>query len=73
MESFGDKLYSRVSVARNILFLQGEIAQLTYQSFDKYAQLINETVATEIEVTYPIGYRPDNNPINTTHKYLKKI
>jgi hypothetical protein len=73
MDTFGDKLYKRVSVARSILFLQGEIAQLTYQSFDKYVQLINETEESEIEVTYPIGFRPDNTPINTTQKYSKEI
>ncbi|MDP1727352.1 MAG: hypothetical protein Q8M15_11255 [Bacteroidota bacterium] len=72
METFGDKLFGRVNSARNALFLQGEIAQLTYQSFDKYVQLIDESKETEIEVTYPIGYRPDNTPINTTHKYTKE-
>ncbi|HEY0056898.1 MAG TPA: hypothetical protein VGB63_16225 [Pedobacter sp.] len=72
METFGDKLYNRAAVAKNMLFLQGEIAQLTYQSFDKYVQIINETQENEIEVTYPIGFRPDNTAINTTHKYTKK-
>lgn len=72
MITFGDKLYRRVNTAKNTLFLQGEIAQLTYQSFEKYVQLINETKETEIEVTYPVGYRPDNTPINTTTKYSKE-
>lgn len=72
METFGDRLYRRISEARNILFLQGEIAQLTYQAFDKYVQLINEVEDTEIEVTYPIGYKPDNTPINSTHRYPKE-
>jgi hypothetical protein len=72
MEAFGDKLNRRVNEARNILFLHGEIAQLTYQAFDKYVQLINETKETEIEVTYPVGYRPDNTAINSTHKYSKE-
>jgi len=72
METFGDKLYARVNASKTTLFLQGEIAQLTYQSFDKYMQLINETKDNEIEVTYPIGYRPDNTAINTTQKYSKE-
>jgi hypothetical protein len=72
MEAFGDKLYGRISEAKNSLFLHGEIAQLTYQAFDQYVQLINETKETEIEVTYPVGYRPDNTPINSTYKYSKE-
>ncbi|TDB63312.1 hypothetical protein [Arundinibacter roseus] len=72
METFGDKLYRRVIVAKNNLFLQGEIAQLTYQSFHRYVQLINETEETEIEITYPIGYSPDNTPIHTTVNYSKE-
>ncbi len=72
METFGDKLYRKVSEARNKLFLQGEIAQLTFQSFDKYVQLINEMNETEIEIAYPIGYRPDNIPFNAIKKYSKE-
>ncbi|BDX37832.1 hypothetical protein CYCD_11870 [Tenuifilaceae bacterium CYCD] len=72
MDTFGDKLFKRVMNSRNLLFLHGEIAQLTYQSFDKYVQLINETKETTIEVTVPIGYSPDNTPINTTYKYTKE-
>ncbi|MEK6478444.1 hypothetical protein WJR50_12950 [Catalinimonas sp. 4WD22] len=73
MKVFGDRLYEKVVEARNILFLQGEIAQLTYQAFDKYVQIINESEEEEIEVTYPVGFRPDNTAINSTHKYTKDI
>ena len=71
METFGDKLYRKINLAREVLFLQGEIAQLTYQSFQKYVELIGNLSENEVEVTYPIGYRPDNTTINTTHKYTK--
>jgi hypothetical protein len=72
MESFGDRLYNRVANARNELFIQGEIAQLTHQSFDKYIQIITELQEEEIEVTYPIGYGANNVPLNTTQKYTKE-
>ena len=49
MQTFGDRLNERVYSARTTLFLQGEIAQLTYQSFDKYAQLIRELPDNEID------------------------
>ncbi len=72
MESFGDKLYNRIANARNELFIQGEIAQLTNQSFDKYIQIISDFQDDEIEVTYPIGYGANNIPLNTTQKYTKE-
>ncbi|MGV3630879.1 MAG: hypothetical protein ACO1O6_06725 [Bacteroidota bacterium] len=71
METFGDKLYMRLAEARKNLFLHGEIAQLTYQAFQKYIELISDIKEPEIEVTYPIGYRADNTAINSTHKYPK--
>ncbi len=72
METFGDKLYILISNARNILFLQGEIAQLTYQSFIKYIEVINENNEPEIQITYPIGFRPDNTTIDSTVTYTKQ-
>ncbi|MFO0453069.1 MAG: hypothetical protein ACK52I_31155, partial [Pseudomonadota bacterium] len=67
MQTFGDILFKRISSARVMLFTQGEMAQLTFQSFDKYVQLINESPEETISVTYPIGYRADKTPINTTY------
>ena len=72
METFGDKLYRLISNARNILFLQGEIAQLTYQSFVKYIEVINENNEPQIQITYPIGFRPDNTTIDSTVTYTKE-
>lgn len=72
MQSFGDKLYEKVNDARSNLFQQGEVAQLTYQSFDRYIHFINEYPEEEIEITYPVGYKADNTPINATHKYTKE-
>jgi len=72
MKTFGDILYERISNSRSSLFLQGEVAQLTFQAFHKYVEIINETKDEVIEVTYPVGYTPDNKPINSTHKYSKQ-
>lgn len=72
MESIGDRLYKRIANARTKLFLQGEIAQLTYQSFVKYIEVINEIQDKEINITYPIGYRPDNTTIDSTISYTKE-
>lgn len=72
MESFGDKLFKRSADAKNTLFLQGEIAQLTYQSFVKYIEIINEIEEPEIDVTYPVGFKPDNTTIDSTRKYTKE-
>ncbi|MFY7732111.1 MAG: hypothetical protein ACOVSR_01425 [Bacteroidia bacterium] len=72
MQTFGDILFKRISSARVMLFTQGEMAQLTFQSFDKYVQLINESPEETISVTYPIGYRADKTPINTTYDYRKE-
>lgn len=72
MENFGDKLYRRVDNSRSLLFLQGEIAQLTYQSFVKYIEIINESQENEIKVTYPVGLRPNNTIIDSTTTYSKE-
>ena len=72
MENFGDKLFRRVNATRNLLFLQGEIAQLTYQSFIKYIKVINESKDPEIQVIYPVGFRPDNTTIDSTVNYTKE-
>lgn len=71
METFGDKLFNRVTIARHGLFQQSEFAELTYQAFFKYVLLINGSEDQEIEVTFPIGYKPDNTAINATQKYSK--
>lgn len=72
METFGDKLYRKVSNARDVLFLHGEIAQLTYQSFIKYIDVINDKNESTIQITYPVGLRPDNTTIDSTISYSKE-
>ncbi|MNU20691.1 hypothetical protein D3C71_89400 [compost metagenome] len=72
METFGDKLYDRSFNARNLLFLQGEVAQLTFQSFHKYKELINELADDVITLKYPIGLRPDGITIEGKSDYSKE-
>lgn len=71
-ESFGDKLYLLISQSRNILFLQGETAQLTYQAFVSYVAEIEKGTSEEITIQYPIGYRADNTTLEGTTTYSKK-
>src|SRR5690554_5830877 len=72
MESFGDRLFTKISNSRGGLFVQGEMAQLTYQAYDRFVQLIEQEKEETIKVTYPIGFNPDKTPINTTHDYSKE-
>ncbi|WP_062055890.1 hypothetical protein [Aquimarina longa] len=72
MENFGDKLYQTIADARSLLFMQGEMAQLTYTSYQKFVQLIEEEKEDKISITYPVGYKADNTPINSTHNYTKE-
>lgn len=54
------------------LFEQGELAQLTYGAFDIAARGMQSSELEEIEVTFPVGYRPDKTAISTTRKYRKE-
>jgi len=72
MENFGDKLYKTISNARRLLFVQGEMAQLTYISYEKAIQLIEKDTEDEISITYPVGFKADNTPINSTSLYTKE-
>jgi hypothetical protein len=67
----GNSLNQLVSGARSTLFEQGELAQLTYGAFDIAARGMQESEQEEIEVTFPVGWRPDKTPINSTRKYQK--
>lgn len=71
MLTFGDKIYRRIANAQDNLFDQGEIAQLTFQAFNRYVYLIQQTKEDKIKVTYPVGYGADNKPINNTDEYTK--
>lgn len=69
--NLGNDLNGLVNAARGSLFEQGELAQLTYGAFDIAAGTLQEMQQDEIEITFPIGYRPDRTAINSTRKYRK--
>ena len=68
---FGDKLYDAVSNGRGMLFTQGEMANLTYMSYERFMQLINSEKNDIIPISHPVGFRADNTPINSTTEYSK--
>lgn len=71
METFGDKLFDSVTIARNKLFLQGEMAQLTYQAYEMYVRAIQESKDENIRVVYPIGMYTNNQLMNGEKTYTK--
>jgi hypothetical protein len=71
MENFGNKLYRLVTNARGELFQQGEVAQLTYGAFTTASQNLSTSQEEEHVLTYPIGLRPDNQPLSGTRTYTK--
>ena len=68
----GNALYQLVTGARHALFAQGELAQLTYGAFDVVAGNIKQSDDPEIEISYPIGFRPDKTSILTTRVFTKE-
>ncbi|MES2952597.1 MAG: hypothetical protein V4858_29060 [Pseudomonadota bacterium] len=67
----GNALFRLVSAARDLLFDQGELAQLTYGAFNIAATQLESDESAEIEVAFPIGRRPDKTTILSTRKYTK--
>ncbi|MDO6745579.1 hypothetical protein Q4553_13500 [Tenacibaculum soleae] len=73
METFGNRINNLIISSKQSLFLQGEMAQLTYLSFEKYVELINELEdGTTIPISYPLGFRADNTPIMSDPKNYSK-
>lgn len=72
LPNIGNVLYQLVTGARHALFDQGELAQLTYGAFDVVANNVTSTDAPEIEISFPVGYRPDKTSILSTRKYTKE-
>jgi hypothetical protein len=73
METFGNKLNENLWNAKSSLFLQGEMAQLTYLSFEKNVEWINQLEeGATIPISYPLGYRADHTPIMSDPKNYTK-
>lgn len=64
METFGNRINEIIQNNKSLLFLQGEMAQLTYLSFEQNVKWVNELEeGATIPISYPLGYRADNTPI----------
>lgn len=54
------------------MFDQGELAQFTYGAFDIAARSMQKMEEEEVEVTFPVGYKPDRTAMSSTRKYRKE-
>lgn len=68
----GNRLNGSVRQAIQTLFVQAEFAQLTHYSLDASAQIIQQGNKDEIELTYPVGYKPNREIMPGTLKYSSK-
>jgi hypothetical protein len=69
--TLGNLLYRLVNATRNALFNQGELAQLTYGACDVAAREVQGSTSETIDVSFPIGYRPDRQAIQSTRTYTR--
>ena len=67
----GNELNRILLGGKNLMYNQGELAQLTHSAFDHAANLIQSGDDQEITVDVPIGYRPDKTPITSPRTYKK--
>lgn len=72
MENFGDKLFDDVNYTRGLLFAEGELANLTVISNNRFIELINNEQNEPIEIQHPVGFRADFTPINSIKSYSKE-
>jgi len=70
--TLGNQLYRLVTTAKIALFNQGELAQLTYGALDVVASNVQSSELEPIEISFPIGYRPDKTAIISSIKYSKE-
>ncbi len=70
--NLGNALYQLITTARHALFDQGELAQLTYGAFDVMADRVTSSESDVIEISFPVGYRPDKTSILSTRTYTKQ-
>jgi hypothetical protein len=72
LPNLGNALFQLVVTARNALFGQGELAQLTYGAFDVVASNVTSSESEVIDISFPIGYRPDKTAILSTRTYTRQ-
>ena len=69
---FGDLLNNIVSENRSLLFLQGEMTELTFSSFNQTIEWIKNNPDDEIQVSYPIGVYPDGQIMKSSPRFHTK-
>ena len=72
LPNLGNSLFQLVKTARHALFDQGELAQLTYGAFDVIARNVMSNESETIEISFPVGYRPDKTPLLSKRDYSKE-
>lgn len=73
MDTFGNRIYDLLQNTKSLLFLQGEMAQLTYLSFEQNIKWVNQLEeGATIPISYPLGYRADNTAIMSYPKNYAK-
>ncbi|MDG6348763.1 hypothetical protein QAA18_08450 [Luteimonas sp. 8-5] len=70
--NLGDHLNRIADGARAALFVQGEMAQLTYLALGYAAKNVREDQKDELEIAYPIGYKADKTVMPFVRKYTKQ-
>ena len=70
--NIGNQLNRVTQNAKESLFLQGELTQLSYLAFDYAAKTIRDGDQKELEISYPVGYSLSKEAIPYTHKYKKE-
>lgn len=70
--NLGDQLNRTACRARGALFVQGELAQLTFLALGYAAKSVHEDQKDELEIEYPIGYNADKTVMPFARKYTKQ-
>lgn len=71
MDDLGNKLNRLIGDARMVLFKQGELTQLTYFAFEAMESQVQQRSEETLFFDYPVGWRPDNQPIMSRKSYDK--
>ena len=64
-ENFGNHLNRIASDARQALFDQGELFELTYGAFDIAVKALQANAEETITIAYPVGQRADKTVISS--------
>jgi hypothetical protein len=68
----GNKLYRIASGTQQLLFSQGELAQLSHRSFHDSIQIMTKLEGDKVTISYPVGYKPSNESILSSYSYTKE-